>query len=130
MENNKTEITAMDKSLENEILYLNTHDKLTGLYNRNYFEKELKICDLYGRYPISVIIADINGLKIVNEVFGYTKGDLLLTKVAGIIVEATKANGVAARWGEDEFAVFLPETSEATASAVCDQILLRIRTLM
>jgi diguanylate cyclase (GGDEF)-like protein len=123
MEKIKTQMTEMDRSLENEILYLNTHDKLTGLYNRNYFENELRMYDLSWQHPISVIIADINGLKIVNEVFGFAEGDLILTKVAGIIAQAAKVSGIAARWGEDEFAVFMPKTDETAASAACEQIL-------
>ena len=68
----------MDK--KKEAFYLKTHDELTGLYNRCYFEHKLRLIDLSGSYPLSIVIADINGLKFINEVFGFHIGDLMLRK--------------------------------------------------
>lgn len=134
IETNVNNIDAIDDMLENkleiniendhkkDLNYLYTHDKLTGLYDRNYFEKELRQLVSDGRFPLTVIIADINGLKIVNEVFGLETGDLLLKKTAEVILRATGDNCIAARWGGDEFAVILPDTDEAAADLICGRI--------
>ncbi|MCL4378103.1 MAG: PAS domain S-box protein, partial [Actinobacteria bacterium] len=62
------------KRSEKKIKYLSYHDYLTGLYNRYFFEEELKRLDSQRLYPISIIIADINGFKLVNDTFGHKKG--------------------------------------------------------
>ena len=115
-------IAATDKYVEEEIFYLNTHDLLTGLFNRNHFEYELRKLDSCGQYPISIVVGDINGLKIVNQVFGFDVGDLLLKKTADALALAAGAGSVTARWGEDEFAVILPETDEIMAEEICRQM--------
>jgi len=110
------------KSLEDELIYLNTHDRLTGLFDRNYFMKKLRMYVSNERFPLTVIIADINGLKIVNEVFGLEVGDLLLTKTAEIIKNSTGIDSIAARWSGDEFAITLPNTDDAAADIICCNI--------
>ena len=68
-----------------KILYLSYHDNLTGLYNRHFMEKELERQELKGNLPLSVIMADVNGLKLANDVFGHAEGDKLLQKAAEAI---------------------------------------------
>lgn len=63
-----------------KILYLSYHDNLTGLYNRHFMEKELERQELKGNLPLSVIMADVNGLKLANDVFGHAEGDKLLRR--------------------------------------------------
>ena len=60
---------------EKEIRYLAYHDKLTGLYNRGFFEEEVNRIDVDRSLPISIIISDLNGLKLTNDVFGHLQGD-------------------------------------------------------
>jgi PAS domain S-box-containing protein len=79
-----TDITE-HKQTEERIKYMGFHDALTDLYNRAYFEEEIKRLNTQREYPLSVIIADINGLKLVNDTLGHNKGDELLKNVAKIL---------------------------------------------
>jgi diguanylate cyclase (GGDEF)-like protein len=87
--------------------YFSFHDALTGLYNRAYFEEELK--RLFGsrEIQIGILLADVNGLKLVNDAFGHQAGDLLLKRVADILRLACRKEDLIARWGGDEFIVLL-----------------------
>ena len=67
---------------EEKIRYLSHFDKLTGLYNRSFFEEEVKRLDKKEYLPISIIIGDVNGLKLVNDAFGHREGDRLLLRAA------------------------------------------------
>lgn len=116
-----TDITERKKR-EEEILYLSYHDKLTGLHNRAYFEQELERLDREGELPISVIIGDVNGLKLANDVFGHREGDELLQRIAKILLRSVRKEDLVARWGGDEFAIILPRTDEETALAICKKI--------
>lgn len=107
---------------ESEIQYLSYHDALTGLYNRTYFEREKIRLDNLGSIPLSVIIGDINGLKLINDAFGHDEGDRILQAVANILKDCTRSGDVAARIGGDEFCLLLPTTSEATAKEIMDRI--------
>ncbi|NLG87930.1 MAG: diguanylate cyclase [Clostridiaceae bacterium] len=107
---------------EKEIRYLAYHDKLTGLYNRGFFEEEVNRIDVERSLPISIIISDLNGLKLTNDVFGHLQGDKLLTKFAEILKRVCRKEDVVARWGGDEFAVLLPGTDNETAGRICERI--------
>ncbi|MGD0623752.1 MAG: HD domain-containing phosphohydrolase [Thermodesulfobacteriota bacterium] len=110
------------KWVEDQIRYLSFHDKLTGLYNRAYFEEELKRLDTERQLPISVIMGDVNGLKLVNDAFGHQEGDKLLTRVSAILRESCRKEDVIARLGGDEFAIFLPRTSYEESMAIVERI--------
>lgn len=110
------------KKKEKEIQYLSYHDALTGLYNRTYFEREKIHLDSTDSIPLSVIIGDINGLKLINDAFGHDEGDRILQAVANILKSCTRENDVAARIGGDEFCVLLPSTDEATSKEIMEQI--------
>ena len=100
---------------EQSIMYLSYRDPLTNLHNRRYYSEELDRLDTIKYMPISIIIADINGLKITNDAFGHEIGDQLLVTVATNLVEVfTKENRIA-RIGGDEFTIFLPNTSKERA---------------
>ncbi len=110
------------KEREDAIKFLNFHDNLTGLYNRAFFEEELRRIDQTNQLPLSLIIGDVNGLKLANDIFGHYSGDKLLIKIANILTEVCNPNNIIARWGGDEFAVILPRTSNQAALEVCEQI--------
>lgn len=110
------------KRTEDERLYLSSHDSLTGVYNRRHFEKELCKMDQAKKYPLSIIVGDVNGLKLVNDAFGHQQGDLILITIARLLQEVCGLDRVIARCGGDEFMVLLPETDEKVAQAYCEQI--------
>lgn len=104
------DITKRKERLD-KIKYLSFHDSLTALYNRRYFENELKRLDSSRKLPISIIVADIVNLKYVNDNFGHKKGDQYIKKAAQLINKEVRSGDVLARLGGDEFALLLPETS-------------------
>jgi diguanylate cyclase (GGDEF)-like protein len=107
---------------DERINYLSFHDKLTGLYNRAYFEEELARLDNERFLPVSLIIGDVNSLKLINDAFGHQQGDRFLVKAAEIIHQSCRKSDIVARWGGDEFAVLLPNTSSRSAVKICDKI--------
>jgi len=110
------------KRQEERIRHLRFHDALTGLYNRMFFEEEIDRLDVERQLPISIIMADVNGLKMVNDSMGYQRGDQLLKQTAGLLRENLRAEDIVARWGGDEFAVLLPQTSGEQAERICRRI--------
>jgi diguanylate cyclase (GGDEF)-like protein len=104
--------TEIDKTkvVERHLRHLSTHDFLTGLYNRTFFEEELARLGRSRQFPITIMMADVNDLKPVNDRYGHPAGDRLLQDVAQILQSAFRADEIVARIGGDEFAVILPST--------------------
>ena len=102
--------------------YQNYHDVLTGLYNRSFFEEELKRLDQGRQTPISIIMGDVNGLKLTNDVFGHDEGDNLLKRIAGVLCSSCRGDDIIARTGGDEFCILLPKTSCDEAEEICQRI--------
>ncbi|HHY71439.1 MAG TPA: diguanylate cyclase [Thermoanaerobacterales bacterium] len=110
------------KATLNSVEYLSYHDQLTGLYNRRFFEEELKRLDTKRNLPISVIMVDLNGLKLANDAFGHDLGDKLLRKTAEILKSSCREDDIIARLGGDEFVVLLPNTSEEQVEQIVNRI--------
>jgi diguanylate cyclase (GGDEF)-like protein/PAS domain S-box-containing protein len=96
------------KKVEDELRYLSTHDSLTGIYNRAYFEEEMFRFHHGRLMPISMVIADVDGLKEINDQFGHPTGDELLRQAANVLKCAFRTEDVVARIGGDEFGVLIP----------------------
>ena len=107
---------------ENEIRYLSYNDQLTGLYNRRFYEEELHRLDTQRNYPLSLVMADVNGLKLTNDAFGHAAGDNLLKKIAGILKNQCRTDDILARIGGDEFVILLPKTDEYQARKLISRI--------
>ncbi len=110
------------KKIEKHLTYMSFHDSLTDLYNRAYFEEELKRLDTKRQLPLSIIIGDINGLKLINDAFGHDEGDEILKSCANILKSCCRTEDMVARWGGDEFSMLLPKTDEKVASKIVRRI--------
>lgn len=110
------------KKREEQINFLTYHDSMTGLYNRRYFSEVSSQLIFDDALPISVIIGDINGLKMINDAFGHELGDCLIKETANILKESVRSTDIVTRIGGDEFAIFLPHTPKETARTVLERI--------
>jgi diguanylate cyclase (GGDEF)-like protein/PAS domain S-box-containing protein len=111
------------KEMEVSLRHDSTHDNLTGLYNRAFFDEELERLAHGRMFPVSIVMADINGLKSVNDTLGHAAGDKLIRLAARIILEAFRAEDIVARIGGDEFAVLLPGTNKNVAEEAVARIM-------
>lgn len=116
-----TDVTNRKKR-EDEIQYLSYHDSLTNLENRRSFDMRLKELDTDENYPLTLVMGDINGLKLVNDAFGHKEGDSLLVSAADIISSLCKDSDVVARMGGDEFIMALPNTTSNEAEILVNKI--------
>lgn len=115
--------TAIErKSSEERIKYLSFRDSLTGLYNRAYFEEELERYNSSRYYPLSVVMLDINGLKVINDTFGHSEGDRLLQHFSQVLTFVSRQGDILARIGGDEFVILLPSTTSEHAHEFCERI--------
>src|ERR671936_2893977 len=100
-------------------------DEVTGLYNRRFFSLRLEEeLSRYRRFnhPVSVVLLDLDGFKSVNDSLGHAVGDDTLRDVAQILMKHSRGINVVSRYGGDEFAVLLVETSKAGACLYAERI--------
>lgn len=115
------DITSRKKA-EDYLRYLGTHDAMTGLYNRAFFEETIVKLENQRKDPVSIIILDLNDLKHANDTLGHQAGDKLIRRTAEVIHAAFDDEHAAARMGGDEFAVVLPGVDEGMAAEYIKQI--------
>ena len=116
-----TDITARKKA-EAYLEYLGQHDVLTKLYNRSFYVDELNRLERKGPFPVTIIVADLNGLKAANDQWGHAAGDALLRRAGEVLNEVIGKTLHAARIGGDEFAILMPAADERDGQAMMDNI--------
>ncbi|MGE5371080.1 MAG: PAS domain S-box protein [Solirubrobacterales bacterium] len=110
------------KRMEEKLRFISLHDTLTGLYNRAYFNEEMRRMES-GRFdPVGILVCDVDGLKLVNDNFGHDAGDALIVTAAGILRPCFRENDVVSRIGGDEFAVLIPRCSQALLEEICRRV--------
>ncbi len=108
------------KELEEKLRLESNYDSLTGIHNRSYAEKILY--ELDEERDVGLVLIDVNGLKMINDVFGHIEGDRLLSKVAKILERSCRKEDCVARWGGDEFLLILPNTKREEVNKVIKRI--------
>lgn len=119
---NQAAVALQRRQAEEQLKYLSLHDPLTGLYNRAFFEEEMHRFEMERISSLGLIMCDVDGLKLVNDVMGHKTGDGLLMAVSGIIKDACRKGDLVARLGGDEFAVLLPDISPTGLDGICNRI--------
>lgn len=109
------------KALEEKLIDLSYRDQLTGLYNRRFFEEVIHDLDEERYLPLSIIMADVNGLKLINDSFGHFMGDELLKSVSNIIKKGIREKDIACRLSGDEFVIVLPNTGKEEAEKIVER---------
>ena len=109
---------TVQRAMEKQLEHMSYHDQLTDLYNRRFFEEELQRMDVPRNLPLTLIMADVNNLKLINDSFGHATGDKLLILAAKLIRICARRDEVVARIGGDEFMIILPHTSEEEAARI------------
>jgi len=125
---NQAAVALQKRKAEDQLKYLSLHDPLTGLYNRAFFEEEMRRVDMERISSVGLIMCDVDGLKLVNDIMGHKTGDGLLMAVSGIIHDACRKGDLVARLGGDEFAVLLPNISQTDLDGICHRIKHTIHT--
>jgi len=100
-------------------------DALTGLKNRRYFDQ--RICEevaLSKRYklPLTLILLDVDYFKKINDTYGHTVGDEVLTNLAKLVLEVVRDSDIVARYGGEEIAIITPNTSKAEAELLAERL--------
>lgn len=119
---NQAAIALQRGKAEEQLKYFSLHDPLTGLYNRAFFEEEMHRFDMERIASVGLIMCDVDGLKLVNDIMGHKTGDGLLMVISGIIRDACRRGDLVARLGGDEFAVLLPNIDQLTIDNLCQRI--------
>jgi len=119
-----TDITKL-KEKSNLLEYQASHDKLTGLFNRNRFDeiysKEIKRAKRYNN-DLSIILFDIDNFKNVNDTYGHQIGDEVLKEIAKLLLNNVRDLDICVRWGGEEFLILLPQTNLDGAKTVAEKI--------
>ena len=111
-----------EKDQQAKITYLSYHDTLTKLYNRRFAEEQLRLICMENKPDFSIIMGDLNGLKLINDVFGHEEGDNRLIKAANVIKASCQPHDIVARWGGDEFLIIVCKDTGTRAEKIIEKI--------
>lgn len=117
---------SIRKRNEFRAYYLEDHDFLTGLYNRNYINKKLNSFNQQELLPLSILVCDIDGLRMINSAYNFQAGDYVIRIIGEIIQTSVKENNIVARMGGGEFMVLAPNTDFNAANRLKQSIKKRI----
>jgi diguanylate cyclase (GGDEF)-like protein/PAS domain S-box-containing protein len=112
--------------LEDELRTLSFKDELTGLYNRRFYEEEIRRLNTLRNYPITLLLGDVNHLKEVNDNYGHIEGDNLLKTVAKALKDSCREDDIIARMGGDEFIMILPKTNKEDADKIIERLYIEL----
>ncbi len=115
------DITERRKN-EIKLTYLSNHDSLTNLYNRTYFDDAIQRLERGRQFPVSIVMADVDDLKVINDREGHIAGDKMLKQTAKTLLASFRSDDIVARIGGDEFAILMPATSSVIAEKAIERI--------
>jgi len=117
------------KNAELSMHYLNHHDQLTGCLNRRSYEESIQKLDNETSMPLSIVMIDADGLKLVNDALGHLYGDELLVSIAKVLNYTILERGLVFRIGGDEFVITLANTSYENSLKVIEEINEKLKEL-
>jgi len=126
LKENSAQLEARTADLEDK----RRRDALTGVFNRGYLDEILLrefANAVAGGWPLTLVFADLDRFKLVNDTYGHPAGDKVLVATAQLIVEVMRESDVVARYGGEEFVIILPGLGADAAQAVCERLLVRLR---
>lgn len=108
--------------LQEKLQYRLTHDTLTDIYNREFFEQIMKKYDKHVDTPVAIILCDLDELKYLNDHYGHKKGDVLIKESAKLLKQCFPENSIVSRIGGDEFAIIITETDKVQVESHCEKL--------
>ncbi len=119
---NQVAMVIKRKQDETHLQYLSFRDSLSGLYNRRYFEEEMRRMDQRRQGSVGVIVVDVDGLKLINDMFGHVRGDKLLFKVGAVLASCFREEDIVARIGGDEYAILFHDIDQQVMEGACERL--------
>ncbi|MCL5985739.1 MAG: diguanylate cyclase [Actinobacteria bacterium] len=115
------DITERKKN-EEELKYQATHDKLTSIYNRFFFEEQMKLISKERNLNVGILVIDVDGLKYINDTLGHHRGDSLLIELTSLLTSTFRPADIIARIGGDEFAIIIRQIDTKTIKELADRL--------
>jgi diguanylate cyclase (GGDEF)-like protein/PAS domain S-box-containing protein len=108
--------------LQQDLEYRITHDALTNIYNREFFEQSMEKYNNHINTSVAIILCDLDELKYLNDNYGHKKGDFLIKESAKLLNQFFSENAIVARIGGDEFAIIIIDTDKVEVEHLCQKL--------